>query len=29
MSFHRQGRTLVINEVPADVCENCGEADVP
>lgn len=26
VTFHRDGRTLVINEVPADVCENCGEA---
>lgn len=26
MTFHRDGQTLVVNEVPADVCENCGEA---
>ncbi len=26
--FHRDGRTLVVNEVPAEVCENCGEAYV-
>jgi len=26
VTFHRDGRTLVVNEVPADVCENCGEA---
>jgi YgiT-type zinc finger domain-containing protein len=26
VTFHREGRTLVVNEVPADVCENCGEA---
>jgi len=25
VTFHRDGRTLVVNEVPADVCENCGE----
>ena len=28
VAFHREGRTLVVNEVPADVCENCGEAYV-
>lgn len=28
VTFHREGRTLVVNEVPADVCENCGEAYV-
>jgi len=28
VTFHRDGRTLVINEVPAEVCENCGEAYV-
>ncbi len=28
MAFHGDGRTLVANEVPADVCENCGEAYV-
>jgi YgiT-type zinc finger domain-containing protein len=26
VTFHRDGRTLVVNEVPAEVCENCGEA---
>lgn len=28
VTFHRDRRTVVINEVPADVCENCGEAYV-
>jgi hypothetical protein len=28
VTFHRDGRTLVVNEVPAEVCENCGEAYV-
>lgn len=28
VTFHRGGRTLVVNEVPAEVCENCGEAYV-
>ncbi|MDQ6725314.1 MAG: type II toxin-antitoxin system MqsA family antitoxin [Actinomycetota bacterium] len=28
VTFHRDGRTLVVNEVPALVCENCGEAYV-
>ncbi len=28
VTFHRDGRTLVVNEVPAGVCENCGEAYV-
>lgn len=28
VTFHRDGKTLVVNEVPADVCENCGEAYV-
>jgi YgiT-type zinc finger domain-containing protein len=28
VTFHRDGRTLVVNEVPAEVCENCGEAFV-
>ena len=28
VTFHRDGYTLVINEVPAEVCENCGEAYV-
>ncbi len=26
VTFHRDGQTLVVNEVPAEVCENCGEA---
>lgn len=25
VTFHREGRTLVVNAVPAEVCENCGE----
>lgn len=25
-TFERDGRTLVVNEVPADVCNHCGEA---
>jgi YgiT-type zinc finger domain-containing protein len=25
VTLHRDGRTLVVNEVPAEVCENCGE----
>lgn len=25
VTFHRDGRTVVVNEVPTDVCENCGE----
>lgn len=28
MAFHRNGQTVVVNEVPAEVCENCGEAYV-
>ena len=28
VTFHREGRTLVVNEVPAEVCENCSEAYV-
>jgi YgiT-type zinc finger domain-containing protein len=28
VTFHRDGYTLVVNEVPAEVCENCGEAYV-
>lgn len=28
VTFHRNGQTVVVNEVPADVCENCGEAYV-
>ena len=28
VTFHRDGRTLVVNEVPAEVCGNCGEAYV-
>jgi YgiT-type zinc finger domain-containing protein len=26
VTFRREGRTLVVTDVPADVCENCGEA---
>jgi YgiT-type zinc finger domain-containing protein len=25
-TFERDGRTLVVNDVPADVCSYCGEA---
>lgn len=25
VTFHRDGQTIVVNEVPADICENCGE----
>lgn len=28
VTFHRDGKTLVVNEVPAEVCENCEEAYV-
>lgn len=28
VTFHRSGQTVVVIEVPADVCENCGEAYV-
>lgn len=28
VTFHRAGQTVVVNEVPAEVCENCGEAYV-
>lgn len=28
VTFHRDGQTLVVNGVPAEVCENCGEAYV-
>ena len=28
VTFSRDGFTLVVNGVPADVCENCGEAHV-
>jgi YgiT-type zinc finger domain-containing protein len=28
LTFHRDGQTVVANEVPAEVCENCGEAYV-
>jgi YgiT-type zinc finger domain-containing protein len=27
-AFHRDGHTVVVNEVTAGVCENCGEAYV-
>lgn len=26
VTFHRGNQTLVVNGVPAEVCENCGEA---
>ncbi|HSH60145.1 MAG TPA: type II toxin-antitoxin system MqsA family antitoxin [Acidimicrobiales bacterium] len=26
VTFHRDSQTVVVNEVPAEVCENCGEA---
>ncbi len=25
VTFNRDGQTIVVNEVPADICENCGE----
>ena len=25
VTFHREGQTVVVNEVPAEVCGNCGE----
>lgn len=28
MTFHRDRQTIVVTEVPAEVCENCGEAYV-
>jgi len=28
VTFHHGGQTVVVNEVPAEVCENCGEAYV-
>ena len=28
VTFHRDGQTVVVNDVPAEVCENCGEAYV-
>jgi YgiT-type zinc finger domain-containing protein len=28
VTFHEASRTMVVNEVPAEVCENCGEAYV-
>lgn len=28
VTFHNEGQTVVVNEVPAEVCENCGEAYV-
>lgn len=27
-TFHRDGQTVVVNEVPAEICESCGEAYV-
>jgi len=26
VTFHRDGQTVVVNDVPAEVCENCSEA---
>ena len=28
MTFHREGQTIVIEDVPAEECQNCGEAYV-
>jgi YgiT-type zinc finger domain-containing protein len=28
VTFHRDGQTVVVNEVPAEICENCGKAYV-
>jgi YgiT-type zinc finger domain-containing protein len=28
VTFRRDGQTVVVNEVPAEVCENCGGAYV-
>lgn len=28
VTFHNDEQTVVVNEVPAQVCENCGEAYV-
>ncbi len=28
VTFHPDGQTMVVNDVPADMCENCGEAYV-
>lgn len=28
VTFHRDRQTVVVNEVPAEICENCGEAYV-
>jgi YgiT-type zinc finger domain-containing protein len=28
IAFHRHGQTVVVNGVPTEVCENCGEAYV-
>jgi len=28
VTFHRDGRTLVVNKVPTEVSENCAEAYV-
>ena len=27
--FEKDGSTIVIKEVPADICDNCGETYVP
>jgi len=28
VTFHRDGQTVVVDDVPAEVCENCDEAYV-
>ena len=28
VTFHRDGQMVVVNDAPAEVCENCGEAYV-
>lgn len=28
VTFHEQGRTVVVTDVPAGVCDNCGESYV-
>ncbi len=28
VTFHSSGQTIVVTEVPADVCDNCGDAYV-
>lgn len=29
LMFEKDGSTIVIKEVPADICDNCGETYVP